>query len=106
MAFNVSPFLTSLIAYPLLGERVTSTHYVGLTLAFFGIAMMLLCGNTQPKPAEYTPSPIMYIALIGLPISAAIGGVAQRKVKNLNQNVMSVYMVVALFVIFLPLSLA
>lgn len=66
---------------------------------------MILCGTPQERRAEYTPSPIMYAVLFALPFCAAVGSIAQRKVKSLNQNVISVYMVLSLFLIFYPLSL-
>ena len=106
MAFNVSPFLTTMIASPLLGEKITLTQVVSLAVAFCGICLMILCGEHQERSSEYTPSPIMYIVLLMLPVCASVGSIASRKVKNLNQNVISVYMVLSLFVIFLPVSLA
>lgn len=105
MMFNMAPLLTTLLSYPFLGERVTNLDIVGLLVAFTGIAMMILCGEKRETRAQYTPTPILYFVLIMLPICASLGNIAQRKVKKLNFNVITIYMNVSLLVIFLPACL-
>jgi drug/metabolite transporter (DMT)-like permease len=44
MMYNVAPFITTIIAYPLLGETVTLKEAISLVVAFCGIVLMLLGG--------------------------------------------------------------
>jgi drug/metabolite transporter (DMT)-like permease len=105
MVINCAPFVSIFLAGPILGEKITLEGFLSLLFAFAGISLMILGSEgTETRPA-YTPNTLAYIALLCNPLCIASGTVAMRAMRKLNDNVVSAYMALLLFVVFLPISL-
>lgn len=105
MVINCAPFVTLFLAGPILGEKITSGQVVSLIFAFGGIALMLLGGEDTETRAAYIPGILAYVALLLNPLCIAAGNLAMRAMRGMNDNVVSAYMALSLFVVFLPICL-
>ena len=75
-------------------------------VAIGAIALMILGGSSETQTtAAYTPDVIAYIVLLLNPVCIAAGNLAMRRMRKLDDSVVSAYMALSLFVIFLPICL-
>ena len=66
---------------------------------------MILGGEERETRAAYTPHFMAYVALIMNPLCISAGNLAMRAMRKLHDNVVSAYMALSLFVVFLPICL-
>ena len=105
MVINCAPLVTLFLAGPVLGEKVTIGQVVSLLVAFGGIALMILGGEGGETRPAYIPGIMAYVALLLNPLCISAGTFAMRAMRKLNDNVVSAYMALSLFVVFLPICL-
>lgn len=106
MIINCAPLVQLILAGPLLKEKIKCSDIIRTFITFCGIGLVILGGKPQDKPAEYTPTMLAYAALLLNPFAISAGNLAMRAGRKLNDNVVSCYMALALFVVFLPICLA
>ncbi|MGB8467862.1 MAG: DMT family transporter [Candidatus Babeliales bacterium] len=75
--FNLSPFITALLAYVVLRERITRKKWLGLCVGFSGIALALLGTplNAAIGSGKWWPE----LLLLGAIVSSCIGWVFVKK---------------------------
>lgn len=105
MVINCAPFVSFFLAGPILGEKITVAQAVSLLIAFGGLTLMIIGGEGGETRPAYTPTLMAYVALLLNPLCIAAGTLAMRSMRRLNDNVVSVYMALSLFVVFLPICL-
>jgi drug/metabolite transporter (DMT)-like permease len=105
MAINCAPLLTLILAGPLLKEKITTGQIISLLFAFGGIAFMILGGEDGERRPAYTPHFLAYVALLMNPLCISAGNLAMRAMRKLHDNVVSAYMAISLFVVFMPICL-
>ena len=105
MVINCAPLVTLFLAGPVLGEKVTIGQIISLLVAFGGIALMILGGEGGETRPAYIPGLMAYVALLLNPLCISAGNLAMRAMRKLNDNVVSAYMALSLFVVFLPICL-
>ncbi len=66
---------------------------------------MILGGQSADTRPAYTPGIMAYIALLLNPLCISAGNLAMRAMRKLNDNVVSAYMALSLFVVFLPICI-
>ena len=94
MVINCAPLISTVLAVPILGERLKGIQIVYLLLAFGAVAIMILGNPTTGKPKEDSQSTptLAVIALIFNPVAIAIGNIAMRSMKKLPEEVVSCWM--------------
>jgi len=107
MIINCAPLVTMFLASPILGEKVTAYDVISLIFAFAAIGLMILGGSPDDEPtlAAYTPTIFAYVVLLMNPLCLAAGNLAMRAMRKLDDNVVSVYMSLSLFLVFFPMCL-
>ena len=105
MAINCAPLLTLALAGPILKEKTTVGQIVSLLFAFAGIAFMILGGDSEERRPAYVPHFLAYVALLMNPVCISAGNLAMRAMRKLHDNVVSAYMAISLFLVFLPICL-
>lgn len=68
LIYSLSPFITALFAYFLLGERLTSRKIAGLSLGFGGIVLLLLSGSVE----ELASGGVGFLSLAELAMVASV----------------------------------
>ena len=66
---------------------------------------MILGGEERESRINYTPHFMAYVALLMNPLCISAGNLAMRAMRKLHDNVVSAYMALSLFVVFLPICL-
>ncbi len=105
MVINCAPFLSLFLAWSILGEKVKIARIVGLLVAFGGLTLMIVGGKAVEHRPAYTPTTLAYVALLLNPFCISAGTLAMRKMRKLNDSVVSIYMAILHFVVFLPICL-
>jgi drug/metabolite transporter (DMT)-like permease len=105
MVVNCAPLLTVVLAAPILGERIFAIQVVYLLLAFGAVSIMILGDPDRgsEKKDKITPSTIAITALVLNPIAIALGNLAMRSMRKLNENVVSCWMSCSMIIIFVPI---
>lgn len=106
MILNCAPIVSTFMAGPILGEKVTIVQILSLIVAFCGISLMILGGNNEIRSPAYTPTPIIYFAFIILPFFLSISTLATRAARKLNESVVSFYMASSLLVVTFVICLS
>ena len=93
------------MAYFFLEEKMTKNTLIGLFFAFCG-AIVLILGGENDDPVPQGSSLIGFICLIMNPVFVAIGTIMMRKMKKLNESVVSCYMNATTIIVFAPIVYA
>jgi hypothetical protein len=105
MVINSAPLVTMVLAGPILGERPHLKEAIGLLLALGGVCLMILGGEAPEIMPSRVPTFAAYLALICNPLCIAAGNISMRAMRKLHDNVVSTYMALSIFVVFLPICL-
>ena len=113
---NFAPLLTVLLAGIMLGERMPTFKFVQLFVAFGGCLLMILASpvpQSQSEEGDANPDEKMslslvfnYICLALNPIAIAYGNVMMRKMRSLDENVVTCYMNSTAIPVFMGLCYA
>ena len=76
---GLQPLLTALLAAPLLGERITARHWLGLAVGLLGIALVVLPKLTFTAQG-ITPATVA--GAVAATLSIAIGSIYIRTIKD------------------------
>lgn len=105
MIINCAPLVQLVLARPILGEKIKWSDIFSTMITFTCIALVILGGKNVEQPQEYTPTTWAFVALFLNPFAIGSGNLAMRAGRKLNDSVVSCYMALALFVIFLPICI-
>jgi drug/metabolite transporter (DMT)-like permease len=106
MIINCAPIVSTFLALPVLGEKLTITKILTLFVAFGGISLMILGGEEESKLPAYTPTPIIYFAVVIHPFFLAASNLAMRAARKLADSIVTFYMALSLLIVFLLFGLA
>lgn len=106
MVINCAPFVSLFLAGPILGEKITISQVATVAIAFSGLALMILGGDQEAKRPAYTPTLLIYIAVICQPFFLSATTLAMRAARKLNESVIATYMAISLLVVFLPICIS
>lgn len=92
LIWNFSPFVTALICYFLLGERLSSKKVIGLIIGFLGLLPILMATTPQEELAGMISGfSIPEIILLGAVVSAGYGWIvfAQAQERGYNTSMIN-----------------
>jgi len=90
MVGNLSPLLTVVLAYFILGEKLTVEKAVQLVLAFIAVTMMVLGGN-ESSLKLYTDNIFALVVLLLNPVAISFGMIAMRSMRSTEEWTVSSY---------------
>ena len=105
MVVNCAPLLTVVLAAPILGEKIAAVQVFYLLLAFGAVSIMILGdpNGDEKKPDYLKPNFTAIAALVFNPVAIAIGNIAMRSMRKLNESVVSCWMSCSMILLFVPL---
>ena len=88
---NLSPVCCSVLAVILLGETLTIKQIAILLLTTLGVIVVVLGKQSNSKEENHTTN-MLYIALIVNPFLTASGSIALKKMRPMNEYVVSFWL--------------
>ena len=102
---NFSPLFTTILAYFFLRENIANATYLALFVTFIG-ALVMIMGAKEEDPVAEGSSTFGFICLLLNPVLVGIGTCMMRKMKKLNESVVSCYMNSTSIIVMGPLVYA
>ena len=102
IAVNMGPFVTLILAYFILHERITAFDVTMITLTIAGILVVITQREADPGEEPQQPqlskvgTIFLYIGLVVMPVCSAGGNIAMRKMQKFHDAVVSWYLSSAL----------
>mgnify|MGYP001254022918 CR=1 FL=1 len=105
LVVGLQPMLTAFVARPILGEKLTLSHGIGLVLGLVGVAMVL--GPKLDLSAAEGVTPMAALVAVGAVFCVSLGTVYQKRyVKNVDLLSSTVMQYVGATAFLLPLAAA
>lgn len=98
IAVNMGPFVTLVLAYFMLHERITAFDVTMITMTVAGILVVITqredeTGDDRQQPQlSHMGKIFLYIGLVVMPVCSAGGNIAMRKMQKFHDAVVSWYL--------------
>ncbi|MCX5921994.1 MAG: DMT family transporter [Candidatus Dependentiae bacterium] len=87
LMYNISPFITALLAYIFFSERLNAQKWLGLLIGCFGLLPILLAGDPlKGRLATLLHTSWPELALLGAVVSSAYGWMVMKKLMHKHHS--------------------
>jgi len=92
IAQNLTPILTVIMAYFMVGEKIKSIDVLMIIIGFGGITMVTYGFVQKQEMKEHSPPLLATIGAFTIPFLLSLGNITMSKMKGLDENTVSLYM--------------
>jgi len=92
IAQNLTPILTVIMAYFMVGEKIKSIDVLMIIIGFGGITMVTYGFVQKQEMKEHSLPVIATIGAFTIPFLLSLGNITMSKMKGLDENTVSLYM--------------